>query len=87
MRQSLKVRDWPPVRRVVAEGFELCGLTAHHIQPFYRSIDDDVRHWLGYTQQNVDSFGWLLQLVAGTRSPGAGPRSGIAGRRARLRAP
>jgi len=63
MRQSLKVRDWPPVRRIGAEGFELRGLRAHDIQPFYRSIDDEVRHWLGYRQQNVDSFGWVLQLV------------------------
>ncbi len=59
----MKVRSWRPSQRVVTDELELRGFTAYDIEPFWRSIDDEVRYWQGYEQQHVDGYDWLLQVV------------------------
>jgi RimJ/RimL family protein N-acetyltransferase len=59
-----KVRSWPPVTRTVVDGVELRGHTPADIEPFWQSIDDEVRYWQGYGQRNVDGYDWLLRMVA-----------------------
>jgi hypothetical protein len=43
----MKARLWPRAS-IATDELELRPFTAHDIQPFVRSIDDEVRYWQGF---------------------------------------
>ena len=72
-QQTTKVRSWPPLVPTVVDGVELRRHTPSDIEPFWQSIDDDVRYWQGYEQRHVDAYDWLLRMV--TRYPDMVPHA------------
>jgi RimJ/RimL family protein N-acetyltransferase len=62
-KAMMKVRHWS-TSRIVAGDLELRSYTADDLQPFVRSVDEDVLYWQGFDERTLEYYRqWLYVLV------------------------
>lgn len=61
-QEMLKTRLWPRAS-IATDELELRPYTAYDIEPFVRSIDDEVRYWQGLDQRTIDIYVTSLQFL------------------------